>query len=78
MHPILHSRVGPDQFVNRILRLREDVRFKNVGPDVLEMNEDDPDSQEWREDGFWFDWSFVEFVRNNYCMSPSSPDSLQC
>jgi len=69
MHPILHSRVGPDQFVNKISRLREDVRFKNVGPDVLEMNDaDDPmTDQSWREDGFWFDWAFVEFVRNNYC-----------
>ena len=69
MHPILHSRVGPDQFVNRVTRLREDVRFKNVGPEVLEMNEHDQDVQDLREDGFWFDWAFVEFARNGYCES---------
>lgn len=64
LHPILQSRVGPDVFANRILRLREDVRFKNVGPDVLEMlDEDDLDN----EDGLWFDWPFVEFLKNNYC-----------
>lgn len=64
LHPILQTRVGPDVFANRILRLREDVRFKNVGPDVLEMlDEDDLDN----EDGLWFDWPFVEFLKNNYC-----------
>lgn len=67
MHPILHSRVGPDQFVNKISRLREDHRFKNVGPNVLEMNDADMDGQDWLEEGLWFDWPFVEFIRNNYC-----------
>jgi hypothetical protein len=71
MHPILHSRLGPDQFANKISRLREDVRFKNVGPDVLELLDVDDSDQGWRDDGFWFDWPFVEFVRNNYRMSPS-------
>lgn len=43
--------------------MREDVRFKNVGPDALEMlDDDDLDS----EDGLWFDWPFVEFLKNNY------------
>lgn len=69
LQPILHSRVGPDQFVNRILRLREDPRFRDVGPDVLELseqmstNESDDDSL---SGGLWFDWSFVEFLKNNY------------
>lgn len=63
LHPILQSHVGPDVFANRILRLREDVRFKNVGPDVLELS-DDADAA---EDGVWFDWAFVEFLKNNYC-----------
>lgn len=73
MHPILHTRVGPDQFVNKIARLREDNRFKNVGPDILEMSDDNPETQYLHEDGFWFDWPFVEFVRNNYrTLSPAS------
>lgn len=62
LHPILQNHVSPDVFANRILRLREDVRFKNVGPEILEMSEDD----ETAEDGVWFDWSFVEFLKNNY------------
>lgn len=69
MHPILHSRVGPEQFVNKISRLREDARFKNVGPDILEMNDADAEGQEWLEEGLWFHWPFVEFTRNNYCLS---------
>jgi len=65
LHPILTSRVGPDQFVSRIARLREDPRFKNVGPDILERATD-AEADEGLEDGFWFDWAFIEFVRNNY------------
>lgn len=64
MHPLLQSRVGPDVFANRILRLREDVRFKNVGPDVLEMVDDEDANPS--EDGIWFDWPFVEYLKNNY------------
>jgi hypothetical protein len=53
--------------------LREDVRFKNVGPDVLEMSEEeDFDS----EDGLWFDWPFVEFLKNNYCKSELTATAL--
>ena len=63
LHPILQSRVGPDVFANRILRLREDVRFKNVGPDTLEMADEEDSAA---EDGIWFDWAFVEFLKNNY------------
>ncbi|KAA1114496.1 hypothetical protein PGT21_011207 [Puccinia graminis f. sp. tritici] len=70
LQPILHSRVGPDQFVNRILRLREDPRFKNVGPDVLELCSQGPapsdPSNPDEEPGLWFDWPFVEFLKNNY------------
>lgn len=70
LQPILHSRVGPDQFVNRMLRLREDDRFKNVGPDVLQLTHQvvvesdfvNPDEGP----GIWFDWPFVEFLKNNY------------
>ncbi|GAA5859616.1 hypothetical protein JCM1840_006374 [Sporobolomyces johnsonii] len=68
LHPILQSRVGPDQFVSRILRLREDPRFRSVGPTVLEMADDDDalldDVSE--EDGLWFDFAFVEFLKTNY------------
>jgi hypothetical protein len=56
--------------VNRILRLREDERFKNLGPDVLEMIDEIEEGMEDADDGPWFDWSFVEFLKNNYSESP--------
>ncbi|GAA5832882.1 hypothetical protein JCM11251_000516 [Rhodosporidiobolus azoricus] len=68
LHPILQSRVGADQFVSRILRLREDPRFRNIGPHVLELiDEDDASADDLgEEDGLWFDFAFVEFLKTNY------------
>ncbi|KAL7413626.1 p115 like vesicle tethering protein [Mrakia frigida] len=79
LHPILHGRIGPDQFVSRMARLREDPRFKAVGPEMMMMEggEEGGEEEERRlEGGFeggreereevWFDWSFVEFWKNNY------------
>jgi len=70
LQPILLSRVGPDQFVNRILRLREDPRFKNVGPDVLELAFQSPSPSHPsildNHAGLWFDWPFVEFLKNHF------------
>ena len=72
LHPILHSRIGPDQFVSRMARLREDPRFKAVQPDAFE-NEPPADlpqeMEEDPEDGLelWFDWAFVDFWKNHYC-----------
>lgn len=67
LYPILQSRVGPDQFVSRILRLREDPRFRGVGPNVLEMVDDDESIEDLsEEDGLWFDYAFVEFLKTNY------------
>ncbi|KAM0793553.1 hypothetical protein ACM66B_000990 [Microbotryomycetes sp. NB124-2] len=83
LHPILQSRVGPDQFVSRILRLREDDRFRSVLPNVLEMADDDDTLEEpAEEDGLWFDFAFVEFLKTNYVsvqrailLEPGSNDS---
>ena len=67
LHPILQSRVGPDQFVSRILRLREDPRFRSVGPNVLEMVDDSEIVDNLgEEEGLWFDYTFVEFLKTNY------------
>ncbi|GAA6001670.1 hypothetical protein JCM10207_002257 [Rhodosporidiobolus poonsookiae] len=68
LHPILQSRVGPDQFVSRILRLREDPRFRNVGPTTLELIDDDDTVADelGEEEGLWFDFAFVEFLKTNY------------
>jgi len=74
LHPILHSRIGPDQFVSRMARLREDPRFKAVQPDAFEHEAGPsgevpvPEADE-SEDGLelWFDWAFVDFWKNHYC-----------
>ncbi|GAA6035143.1 hypothetical protein JCM8097_006386 [Rhodosporidiobolus ruineniae] len=69
LHPILQSRVGADQFENRISRLREDNRFRTVGPQVLELadEEDDATADELGEEhGLWFDFAFVEFLKTSY------------
>jgi hypothetical protein len=72
LHPILHSRIGPDQFVSRMARLREDPRFKAVQPDAFDVVEDDAElDKEELDEGLelWFDWAFVDFWKNHYCMS---------
>ncbi|SCV68561.1 BQ2448_682 [Microbotryum intermedium] len=66
LHPILHSCVGADQFVSRILRLREDERFRGVGPAVLELIDEEMEEEMGEEQGLWFDYSFVEFLKTNY------------
>lgn len=78
LHPILHSRIGPDQFVSRMARLREDPRFKSVQPDAFDV-EESGESQALDHDGdvdegleLWFDWAFVDFWKNHYCeLSPA-------
>lgn len=73
MHPILHTRIGPDTFVSRMARLREDPRFKVVGPpegvweDVEERDELVFGLNREEREEMWLDWSFVEFWKNNYC-----------
>lgn len=76
LHPILHSRIGPDQFVSRMARLRDDARFKAVQPDAFDT-ESAPDAgiaaaegeEEELDEGLelWFDWAFVDFWKNHYC-----------
>jgi hypothetical protein len=68
LHPILHSRIGPDQFVSRMARLREDPRFKAVQPDQFDTDANQAVAQDGalpvgqdvdEEDGLeiWFDWA---------------------
>lgn len=74
LHPILHSRIGPDQFVSRMARLREDPRFRAVQPDEFELTSllsSQPLMGEEEEEDMevWFDWAFVDFWKNHYCKS---------
>ncbi|WFD34949.1 type I protein arginine methyltransferase [Malassezia cuniculi] len=72
LHSILHSRIGPDQFGVRLLRIKSDARFSDVEPDFLDnllraaataSPEAGADSQ---ERVMWFSWPFVEFWKENY------------
>ncbi|CDR98929.1 hypothetical protein [Sporisorium scitamineum] len=67
MHPILHSRIGADQFAVRINRIAEDDKEKadeEAQDKDLEVNGLGHLSKR-RRAGLWFDWSFVEFWRAN-------------
>jgi hypothetical protein len=64
-------------------RFREDARFKAVGPPEGVWEEDEGEGElvfgltaEEREE-MWFDWSFAEFWKNNYCSSEPSFFLLQ-
>lgn len=76
LYPILHSRIGTDVFIARMARVREDERFKAVGPDspVIapglgledEYTEGDGEGEGNTAEGdVWLDWGFVEFWKSN-------------
>lgn len=77
LQPIFHKRIGADTFVSRMARLREDSRFKAIGPDVLvvDVTVDEAGAPglpvgESATDGegeIWMDWAFVEFWKESYC-----------
>jgi len=62
LQQIIHSRIGKDQFVARIARLRENPLFRDVSESYVL-----PSS---RQDGLlpdiYFNLSFVEFIKDHY------------
>lgn len=73
IYPIL-NRLGIDTLVGRMSRLREDDRFKAVGPDSVVLpypsaSHLQPSLKPETEDEgeIWFDWAFVDFWKSNYC-----------
>ncbi|KAG6898006.1 hypothetical protein C0992_007495 [Termitomyces sp. T32_za158] len=72
IYPIL-NRLGIDTLVGRMARLREDERFKAVGPDTVVLSYPSashlqPSLRPEKEDEgeIWFDWAFVDFWKSNY------------
>lgn len=56
--------------MGRITHLRDDDRFKAVGPDVLVVassSQGVSNSEGEKEAEIWFDWAFVDFWKSNYC-----------
>lgn len=75
IYPIL-TRLGIDVLIGRILRLRDDDRFKAVGPDTFVLSypqQGKANSEGEKEAEVWFDWAFADFWKSNYCES-----SRQC
>ncbi len=57
--------------VGRITHLRDDDRFKAIGPDTLVLpypSQGITNSDGEKEAEIWFDWAFVDFWKSNYCM----------
>jgi hypothetical protein len=77
IHPII-SRLGIDTLAGRMARIREDDRFKAVGPDSVVFPHPQSHGQSGlksagvkaggeTEGEIWFDWAFVDFFKSNYC-----------
>jgi intracellular protein transport protein USO1 len=73
IYPIL-NRLGVDTLIGRMARLREDERFKTIGPDSMVFSQPSPTHlhsglkiEAEKEVGIWFDWAFVDFWKSNYC-----------
>ncbi|KAJ6534017.1 p115 like vesicle tethering protein [Mycena vulgaris] len=71
IHPIL-NRLGVETLIGRMARLREDDRFKTVGPDAVVLPYPTPQhlqagkGETEKEGEIWFDWAFVDFCKSNY------------
>ena len=70
--------------VGCVSRLREDERFKSVGPDsvvytyppathIPAAGATAPNAPPKESEGeIWFDWAFVDFWKSSYCRLPAS------
>ncbi|KAF7782771.1 hypothetical protein Agabi119p4_2147 [Agaricus bisporus var. burnettii] len=73
IHQII-NRLGIDNLVGQIARLREDDRFKAVGPDnvvlvspfTTKSGPTVPNQTPHEEAEMWFDWAFIDFWKSNY------------
>jgi hypothetical protein len=84
INPIL-NRLGVETLIGRMARLREDDRFKSVGPDAVVLPYPGPahlqlqhglkggEAEKEKEGEIWFDWAFVDFWKSNYCKALPSP-----
>ncbi|KAJ7744676.1 p115 like vesicle tethering protein [Mycena metata] len=75
IYPIL-NRLGVETLIGRMARLREDDRFKSVGPDTVVLPRPTAqhliagpkgvEAEKDKEGEIWFDWAFVDFFKSNY------------
>ena len=77
IHAII-SRLSVDALIGRMMCVRDDERFRAVGPEDMILPYRFPalhatystgqDSHDDLEVEIWFDWAFVDFWKSNYCM----------
>jgi hypothetical protein len=72
IHPIL-NRFGVDSLVGTMTRLREDERFRSIGPERIVITYPTPShlnpglkAESDQESEVWFDWAFIDFWKSNY------------
>ncbi|KAJ7033456.1 p115 like vesicle tethering protein [Mycena alexandri] len=75
IYPIL-NRLDVETLIGRMARLREDDRFKSVGPDTVVLPRPTAqhliagpkgvEAEKDKEGEIWFDWAFVDFWKSNY------------
>ncbi len=72
IYPII-NRLSVDILVGKMVKIRDDERFKVVGPDSMVMPYNPTalqpvvtKSTPVEEAEIWFDWTFVDFWKSNY------------
>jgi len=78
--PII-TRLTVDALVGHMTRVREDDRFKSVGPESMVLSyptapgllASGQRTQE-QEGEIWFDWTFIDFWKSNHCASTPIPE----
>ena len=76
-----------DALVGHMTRVREDDRFKSVGPEsmvfvypaapgLLASGQRTQDQEQ--EGEIWFDWTFIDFWKSNHCASDPIPELMHC
>ena len=74
-YPII-SRLTVDALVGHMTRVREDDRFKSVGPESMVLSypagpallASGQRTQDQEQEGeIWFDWAFIDFWKSNHC-----------
>ena len=71
IHQII-TRLGVDTLTDKIGSVKEDVRFREIEPEVFVLDYPTPkeasvDAEIEGEAEVWFDWAFLDFWKSNYC-----------
>ena len=71
----IFNRLSVDAIAGRMASVRDDDRFKIIGPEDILVPYRSPAMHQGPDKSggdiveVWFDWAFVDFWKNNYCES---------